>query len=505
MCLEAITRVRKCDSQTFEFFSAIYGSENRIDIKKVSNVLESIKKMMGQDFRFLRKKVFFSKAGTKEEETLSSANPTDKKVIISLYDAFFKKIAGDEKALNDRSSVILHELAHLTGLKSDAETQALDSAECLRNFILLVCEIVKPEDLFIGDEYESDDNGHEDDEIGEDGDLPHNPNHHPAGSPQGGQFAPKECGSGDGPSDDKNPKEDKEQKDKSDDKPESKSELKQPESDKSDKGPKIPKTPEEVAQNRKEIDDILDKAPESDMEFGWNEDSFSTEDKSESSDEQLMKEDYDPDKDVENRHHIWGTTDVEIKGLEPNSDYTVWMQGKYTYTDPETGESKTETAEWAYNAKTNEKGEINIGRVGIVNQDQANSVQNYKGGDMDIEFKAAPIKGTVDENFGKPDKVDWVPHSTTEMKENKHINDKNNPAYEKQGEYGMGAYGAAHANQHSGGGGINGRVPANKPEGVNGVGFKINGKDKSISTSKPMKNTQTSVKGKKSGAPLKRN
>ncbi len=33
-----------------------------------------------------------------------------------IYDAFFKEAEGDDKNLNQRGSVILHELAHLAGL-----------------------------------------------------------------------------------------------------------------------------------------------------------------------------------------------------------------------------------------------------------------------------------------------------------------------------------------------------------------------------------------------------
>ena len=77
---------------------------------------------------------------------MASADLEGKAIII--HDAFYRPAEGDDKGLNARTSVILHEVAHLIGLESDVETESLESAECLRRFSLLVGEILKPEDLF---------------------------------------------------------------------------------------------------------------------------------------------------------------------------------------------------------------------------------------------------------------------------------------------------------------------------------------------------------------------
>lgn len=253
-----------------------------------------------------------------------------------------------------------------------------------------------------------------------------------------------------------------------------------------------------MKKNRETIKAILDEAPKKEYNIKMNEDSFSTDRRKETSDTELMTNDNPV---PEERQYIWATIEANIPANEPNADYTIWFQAKYTYTDPQTGEIKTETAEWAYDEKSKENGNISLGRIGIINQDPKNSVQNYMGGDMDIEVNIAAIKGKVSDNFGTPDIVHWIG-----SKENKkdYINNKDDPYFESQKEYGLGSYGAAHAYQHLNGigGGVNGRVPKNKPESSDKISFHVDGEKGSLKTSRKFDHADTSDKSKKSGKTL---
>ncbi|MFI3291523.1 MAG: hypothetical protein R3Y46_06535 [Opitutales bacterium] len=64
---------------------------------------------------------------------------------IAFYKSFFET---ENTPMEDKGSILIHETAHLAGLKSDKETKTLNSAEALRNFLLLCLEKVSPDDLF---------------------------------------------------------------------------------------------------------------------------------------------------------------------------------------------------------------------------------------------------------------------------------------------------------------------------------------------------------------------
>lgn len=484
MSMHAIKQFEKQTAESVNFFKMIYGKDADAPGKIVESY-KSIIQHIERGLKIRREKVFISGDGESVHTVLSGADL--KEDIVIIYDAFFKEAEGDELGLNARSSVILHEIAHLIGLGGDEEQDSLDSAECLRNLTLLVCEIAKPEDLFAGDEDENDENAKLKSENGE---LPHNPNHLPAGTPQGGQFAPKEGGGNNGSGSGEPSKKENTEKPES---PKSEPGSKAPEKKVDNSTVKVPKTPEDLAENRKDIENILKEASEIPVDYSMNEDSFSV----------------DPNNGPEGEDYlIWGTTDIKIDKLESNTDYTIWMQGKYQYKDKKTGETKTETAEWAYQVKSNEKGEIDMERVGIINQDRANDVQNYKGGELDININIAPIKGTVEENFGEPDKVGWNPYKDTGgQTPNTYETDTKNPNFIRHSEYGLGSYGANHAQVHSDGnkgGGVNGRIPRNKPAGKSSIGFKVDSDKGTVKASRQTKKSETSNKMKKSGQVLKR-
>lgn len=156
MSLHAIKQLEGKTPKTEKYLSMIYG-ESATDateslIQAYKDIIQSIEK----NLNFRRENIFTDENGDEVPTVLSGADTENNTIII--YDAFFKKAEGDEKGLNARSTVILHEIAHLIGLEGDEEERSLESAEALRNFTLLVCEIIKPEDLFVGDEDDNEEN-----------------------------------------------------------------------------------------------------------------------------------------------------------------------------------------------------------------------------------------------------------------------------------------------------------------------------------------------------------
>ena len=243
----ARAKLGEFDASTRGFFESVYKNSDAESVESLRQTYAEILKRFGGRINFVFDKTFVDGDGNEVPEVPASA-VVDGRGFVVLYDSFFGKIDGDEKHLNDRCTVILHELAHLEGLANDGETDDFDSAEALRNFTLLVCEIVAPEDLFNAQEKansdsqpdaeskaesatESDTDADADDnaqsatapqtelsdnaelederesgedesdeeqnsQTGENGELPYNPNHYPAGAEggKGGQFAPKDGG-----------------------------------------------------------------------------------------------------------------------------------------------------------------------------------------------------------------------------------------------------------------------------------------------------------------------
>lgn len=480
-------------------FEEIFGKPDALKQRKISDAYHAITKKIESTLKIIRMPKFVSKAKETKPEVLASADAGNGKTI-RIFDAFFNEAIGDDKNLNDRPSVIMHEVAHLAGLTGDCEENSTNSAECLRNFTILACEIAKPENLFSSQECNEENPAeNKNSQIGIFGDLPYNPNHQPKGQPNGGQFAPKD-GANNSPANNNQTPKPASKENSANSVKDSSSENSSSEDSNSEENTSSSNKIgiEEMKKNRETIKTILDEAPKKEYNIKMNEDSFSTDRRKETSDNELMANDNPV---PEERQYIWATIDADFPANEPNTDYTIWFQAKYTYTDPQTGEIKTETAEWAYDEKSKENGNITIGRIGIINQDPKNSVQNYMGGDMDIEVNIAMIKGKVRDNFGSPDRVNWI---GSQSEKPDYINNKNDPDFEFQKEYGLGSYGAAHAYQHlnGSGGGVNGRVPKNKPESSDKISFHVDGEKGSLKTSREFDHANTSDKSKKSGKTL---
>lgn len=487
------------DNAFSSHFEEIFGKPDALKQRKISDAYHAITKKIESTLKIIRMPKFVSKAKETKPEVLASADAGNGKTI-RIFDAFFNEAIGDDKNLNDRPSVIMHEVAHLAGLTGDCEENSTNSAECLRNFTILACEIAKPENLFSSQECNEENPAeNKNSQIGIFGDLPYNPNHQPKGQPNGGQFAPKDGANNSPANNNQTPKPASKENSANSVKDSSSENSSAENSNREENALSSNKIGvEEMKKNRETIKTILDEAPKKEYNIKMNEDSFSTDRRKETSNNELMANDNPV---PEERQYIWATIDADFPANEPNTDYTIWFQAKYTYTDPQTGEIKTETAEWAYDEKSKENGNITIGRIGIINQDPKNSVQNYMGGDMDIEVNIAMIKGKVRDNFGSPDRVNWI---GSQSEKPDYINNKNDPDFEFQKEYGLGSYGAAHAYQHlnGSGGGVNGRVPKNKPESSDKISFHIDGEKGSLKTSREFDHADTSNKSKKSGKTL---
>lgn len=497
------------DNACSPHFEEIFGKPDALKQRKISDAYHAITKKIESTLKIIRMPKFVSKAKETKPEVLASADAGNGKTI-RIFDAFFNEAIGDDKNLNDRPSVIMHEVAHLAGLTGDCEENSTNSAECLRNFTILACEIAKPENLFSSQECNEENPAeNKNSQIGIFGDLPYNPNHQPKGQPNGGQFAPKD-GANNAPVNNNQTPKPASKENSANSVKDSSSENSSAENSNSEENALSSNKigVEEMKKNRETIKAILDEAPKKEYNIKMNEDSFSTDRRKETSDEQYSKDDFNENRDFIERQYIWATIEANIPANEPNTDYTIWFQAKYTYTDPQTGEIKTETAEWAYDEKSKENGNIILQRIGIINQDPQNSVQNYMGGDIDIEVNIAAIKGKVSDNFGSPDIVYWVPAKDNEGHDNKdYINNKDDPYFESQKEYGLGSYGASHAKtiadkENGIGGGVNGRVPKNKPESSDKISFHVDGEKGSLKTSREFDHADTSDKSKKSGKTL---
>ena len=174
--------LKTADAKTAQSMQKIYGES--ADAQTLSEAFKKIIEHIEHKFFVRREKIFAGENGEEMPEVFTSADRDTQKIII--YDAYFKTVPGDESGLNDRPSVLIHEMAHLNGFKGDAELGDINSAEALRNFALLACGLVDENLLF-----EKIRAAEQDDDLqGEDGELPYRPDQPraPKGQPNGGQW-----------------------------------------------------------------------------------------------------------------------------------------------------------------------------------------------------------------------------------------------------------------------------------------------------------------------------
>ncbi len=185
MCGETIFRLEHCTDEN-SAFAKIYSTNSPVARRTIADALKRIERHICSGLKIRRKHIYKNSDGRENRQTLASANLQCGE--ITIYDAFFSETVGG--TLDDRATVLIHETAHLEGLVNDTEQNDISSAEALRNFILLACEIVGESELFAGDKHSAD---KQPAPRPSDTELPYNPNHYPAGTPdgKGGQFAPK--------------------------------------------------------------------------------------------------------------------------------------------------------------------------------------------------------------------------------------------------------------------------------------------------------------------------
>jgi hypothetical protein len=140
MSEHAAKQLEKMTPHAAECFGIIYGDASEEGAKVLCEAYQTIIKRIEGGLHIKRESVFTDEDGN-EVPTVLAGTDTDNGIVI-IYDAFFKKAEGDEKGLNARSTVLMHEIGHIVGLEGDAEIKSYESAECLKNFTLLVCEIV---------------------------------------------------------------------------------------------------------------------------------------------------------------------------------------------------------------------------------------------------------------------------------------------------------------------------------------------------------------------------
>jgi len=356
MAKEVQRRLLNFDENTKEFFELIYAESEKESVDIVKNANEKIIKRIEKELNIVREKLFVDDAGSEQADVMSAAK-REKRDVIYIYNSFFENLEND-KGINDRSSIILHEVGHLVGFLEEDDTDSLNSAECLRNFTLLICEIVNKE-VFIeknegkkSEEKESENSEEENILVGEDGELPFNPNRHPAGSSQGGQFAPKDGGASDDVPIDK-PKE---------------------------KNPKT-KSKDEESYDDKDKSDEDEKKVKANLE--------------------LINNGIEYDKNWPNSSN-WAAANLKIEGQEPNTPKTVVVEYEYTYENIE-GNSVMEDAKIAFDAMTDEDGNIDISRVGILGEyNTEKSHDKWQDTDLNIKLKVSTIDGSVKDNYGEP-------------------------------------------------------------------------------------------------------
>ena len=174
--------LKTTDAKTARSMQKIYG-ENA-DAQKLADAFKKIVEHIEYKFFVRREKIFVGAGGAEMPEVFTGADKDAQKIII--YDAYFKTMPGDGSGLNDRPSVLIHEMAHLNGFDGDAELGDINSAEALRNFALLACELVDEKLLF-----EKIRAAQQDDNLqGEDSELPYRPDQPraPKGQSNGGQW-----------------------------------------------------------------------------------------------------------------------------------------------------------------------------------------------------------------------------------------------------------------------------------------------------------------------------
>lgn len=349
-----------------------------------------------KSLKCMRESVYEGNEGGAEASVLSSVSEDSGE--IKIYDAFFDtKQIGD-----DRAGVIIHEAAHLAGLRGEgnADSAGLESAEAVKNFCLCANGRLSLEE--IAAEAEAPENPDSDE-------LTYNPDQAraPKGQSNGGQWVAEGDNGGAAkggesksaqksasaaaenasPAEEEEEEEEAQSKDansqseKNEAKGETNSEAKEAEAPKGAISKDL--RMEKIDENRNPTGKYVDFSG-----------TFNT-------------KPYVNPKTKERKEGVWSAFDFYDKGYEKNSDNTIIVHVEIKYKNPKNGYD-TKAIDVAYDVKANEKGEVKIPRLSVVNIDWKSEemkkindyITIYGEGNFNISMRISTVKGRPKDVFG---------------------------------------------------------------------------------------------------------
>ena len=396
--------LRKDTKKKASEFETIFGNAESKTMLVVLNSLYEIKSLLGSEIKFMRQSFFFDRKHQKHADVLASANLHQKSV--SIYNTFFEKEFRKE---DNRGGVIFHELAHLVGLKDESELNNLKSAECLKNFALLVSGRMSVEDVV--------DNNNENIEKSDpiDEELTYSPDQPraPKGQPNGGQWIDKNGGN-------------------SSESSQSKKENTEPKNTENN-STQNQNVPEENSNTSNKISNgftgnHLDTLPKEEREkyikngIIYEDKSFITVSDDKYTDIKILepqmkhggfgndKIDSGPEEDSKRpdygKEFVWGGLDGKLSGLSSNIKYTI-IQTNTFYCESEFKDHKENFEKCvtvAFEIESNENGEAILKRVGVVREPhECENGMPLKKIKIDMSLKI--IEGGINKHFNKINRI----------------------------------------------------------------------------------------------------
>lgn len=310
-----------------------------------------------KSLKCVRKPVYEGNEGGAEALVLSGVSEDSGE--IKIYDAFFDtKQIGD-----DRAGVIIHEAAHLAGLRGEgnADSAGLESAEAVKNFCLCANGRLSLEE--IAAEAEAPENPDSDE-------LTYNPDQAraPKGQSNGGQWVAEGDNGGASKSgesksaqksasaatENASPAEEEEEEEKSQSKDANSQSEKNETKGETNSEAKKTEAPKGAISKDMRMEKIdKNRNPTSEYVDFW--DTFNI--------------GFYRGKDGVDRYGMWSAFDFCDKGYTENADVTIVAKFEFEYNTYE-GKVEKKTIEVAYDAKADEKGVVKIPRMSVIDADR---------------------------------------------------------------------------------------------------------------------------------------
>ena len=356
----------------------------------IAAILSSIaKNFKDGGIKCRRDKSYSDENGGGDSSVLASVSDDGE---IRIFDSFF-----DRKAVKDnRAGVIIHEVAHLVGLKDEenfnSDSDEITSAESVKNFCLCVVGILSPDEIIREPEQPSN---------SDEPTYRTNPNRKGNGqfdfgpdSGKRGQSADSEAGK----SADKN---------------------------------RMAKDGNDIV---KPIKDAQSLSAQNGIAFEAENITTAFSDK-DLSEEKLVfkhggfgnseiKDGPDPEDKIKNpdKKYAWGAIEAKLNGLRKNTKYTVVQEHEFrsTYMDDDAPETKRIAV--AHEITSNADGEARLKRVGVVHMPLKHEDGRYLGKvEIDIDLKL--VEGSIDRHFKKVEKLDSYTNSVEYIIRHATLND----------------------------------------------------------------------------------